>query len=99
MTVKIIGLIKLVDPEAFDLYRSQVGSTVTVYGGSVQYRGVKTMMPWNELACEDFDAFVEIEFPSEDHAQRWAKSPEYAALLPVRSQAMRLTLFGVARHR
>lgn len=95
MPMKIIGLIKLVNPEAFELYRSQVGSTVTRYGGSVQFRGAKTLMPWNELGCEDFDAFVEIEFPSVDHAQRWAGSPEYAALLPVRTQAMRLTLFGV----
>ena len=96
MTVKIIGLIKLVDPKAFDVYRSQVGSTVALYGGSVQHRGMKAMMPWNELDCEDFDAFVEIEFPSQDHARRWAESPEYSALLPIRAQAMRLTLFGVA---
>jgi len=82
--------------EAFDLYRSQVGATVAQYGGSVQYRGIKTTMPWNELRCEDFDAFVEIEFPSQDLAQRWADSPEYAALLAVRSNAMRLTLFCVA---
>lgn len=95
MSVKIIGLIKYINPAAFELYRAQVGATVTRYGGSIQYRGEKIMMPWNELACEDFDAFVEIEFPHKADAQRWAMSPEYAALLPVRHQAMRLTLFGI----
>lgn len=93
--MKIIGLIRLVNPVSFETYRSQVGSTIARYGGSIQCRGKKVTMPWNELGCEDFDAFVEIEFPSADHAQRWIESPEYAALLPVRSQAMRLTLFGV----
>ncbi|MBU3725655.1 MAG: DUF1330 domain-containing protein [Burkholderiaceae bacterium] len=93
--MKIIGLIKLIDSQAFDAYRAQVGDTVALYGGVVQCRGMKTMMPWNELNCEDFDAFVEIEFPSQDLAQRWADSPEYASLLPVRRKAMRLTLFGV----
>lgn len=95
MSVKIIGLIKHINSEAFELYRAQVGSTVAHYGGSIQYRGTKILMPWNELKCEDFDAFVEIEFPSKADAQRWATSPEYCALLPVRHQAMRLTLFGI----
>ena len=93
--MKIIGLIKLINPEAFERYRAQVGATIAQYGGSVQYRGTTTMMPWNELGCEDFNAFVEIEFPSTEQARHWAKSPEYAALLPIRGQAMRLTLFGV----
>ncbi len=94
--MKVIGLIKILDPDAFETYRAQVGTTVTQYGGSVQYRGVKTLMPWNELGCGDFDAFVELQFSDADGARAWVASPEYAALLPVRSKAMRLTLFGVA---
>jgi len=30
-----------------------------------------------------------------EDAKQWVKSPEYQALLPVRNQAMQLTLFAV----
>jgi uncharacterized protein (DUF1330 family) len=52
-------------------------------------------MPWNELQIDEFDDCVELDFPSLEDAKRWAVSPEYAALLPVRHKAMSLTLFGV----
>ena len=92
--MKVIGLIKILDLVAFEAYRSQVGDTVARYSGSVEFRGEKKFMLWNELGCQDFDASVVISFPSQDLARRWAVSPEYAALLTVRSKAMRLTLFG-----
>jgi hypothetical protein len=44
----------------------------------------------------DPDAFVELQFSDADGARAWVASPEYAALFPVRSKAMRLTLFGMA---
>ena len=93
--MKVIGLIRVVDPAAFEQYREQVGGTVSRYGGNIVFRGARSMMPWNDLRCADFEAYVELEFPNSTDAQRWASSPEYTALLPIRSQAMRLTLFGV----
>lgn len=93
--MKVIGLIKILDQEAFETYRSRVGETVARYGGRVEFRGEKKFMPWNELGCQDFDAYVELSFPDRDQAERWAASPEYAALLPVRSTAILLTLFGI----
>ncbi len=92
---KVIGLIALQDPGAFDTYRQQVAATVEWHGGRVVGRGRKLAMFWNELEAQDFQAFVELSFPDEARARQWAQSPEYAALLPVRSQAMRLTLFLV----
>ena len=95
MTVKIIGLIRLKDPAAFEIYRSQVGATVEKYHGIVVARGTAVKTYWNELQCGEFTAFVELQFPSAIDADRWAASPEYQALVPVRSQAMDLTLFRV----
>ena len=95
MTVKIIGLIRLKDPAAFEIYRSQVGATVEKYQGSVVGRGVADKTYWNELPCGEFTAFVELQFPSEADADCWAASPEYQALVPVRTQAMDLTLFRI----
>mgnify|MGYP001162024861 CR=1 FL=1 len=93
--MKIIGLIKLLNQGAFEQYRDLVGATVEAYGGVVLFRGEKLFTIWNELPCGEFDAIVEIEFVTSESARQWAESPEYKALLETRSQAMRLTLFGV----
>ena len=39
MTVKVIGLIQLIDELAFEQYRTQVGKTVEHYKGSIEYHG------------------------------------------------------------
>jgi len=54
--MKVIGLIRVVDPAAFEQYREQVGGTVSRYGGNIVFRGVRSMMPWNDLGCDEFEA-------------------------------------------
>jgi len=93
--MKVIGLIKILNEEAFDAYRSQVSQTVAPYQGRVVFRGKQKFMPWNELQINEFDDYVELDFPSLEDAKRWAVSPEYAALLPLRRKAIALTLFGI----
>ena len=94
--VKVIGLIELSDLNAFEQYRSQVSQTVELHGGSIKNRGSVTDVFWNELDCAPFHTFVELEFPNAQDAQAWASSPEYQSLLPIRSKAMKLTLFSVS---
>lgn len=96
MTIKVIGLIQLNDLEAFEEYRSQVGDTVALYQGKIASRGSFNTFLWNELECGAFSAFVELEFPDLEHSHSWANSPEYQSLLPIRIQAMKLTLFSVS---
>ena len=96
MTTKVIGLMQINDPEAFEQYRSQVGDTVVLYHGKIIARGAFNTFLWNELECKSFNAFVELEFPDLEHSKSWAKSPEYQSLLAIRSQAMKLTLFSVS---
>jgi uncharacterized protein (DUF1330 family) len=95
MSIKVIGLITVQDELAFEEYRSQVSLTIELYEGKVLARGVRSKTFWNQLNCEEFNDFVEIEFQSENAADRWAKSPEYQALLQVRTKAMKLMLFSV----
>lgn len=95
MSVHVIGIFKIERAVDFDQYRAQVGATVELYGGSVLRRGNCDDPFWNELNAKAFDTFVELCFPSLDDAKRWANSPEYLALLPVRQRAMQLTLFPV----
>ena len=94
--VKVIGLIELRDEGAFEQYRSQVGQTVELYKGSIKNRGSVADVFWNELGCTPFSTFVELEFPSEQDTKTWANSPEYQSLVPIRSKAMKLTLFSIA---
>ena len=95
MTIKVIGLIQLNDLEAFEEYRSQVGDTVARYSGRIASRGAFNDFLWNELECQSFSAFVELEFPDLERSQAWANSPEYQGLLAIRKKAMNLTLFSV----
>ena len=95
MAVNVLGLIELQDPSAFEEYRKQVGATVEQYGGRITQRGVPGDIFWNELECRPFSAYVQLEFASTVDAQRWARSPEYLALVPIRNQAMQLTLFSM----
>lgn len=96
MGIKVIGLIQVNDPGAFEEYRSQVGDTVALYQGKIASRGSFNSFLWNELECDLFSAFVELEFPSLAASEAWASSPEYQSLLPVRNKAMKLTLFSVS---
>ena len=96
MTTKVIGLIQLNDPETFEEYRSQVGHTVALYQGKITARGSFNTFFWNELHCDSFSAFVELEFPDMEHSQSWVNSPEYQSLLAIRSKALKLTLFSVS---
>ena len=93
MSIHVIGIFKTQSPKDFDDYRAQVGATIELYGGKVLRRGVCHSPFWNQLNAAMFDTFVELSFPSMEDAKRWANSPEYSALLPVRERAMQLTLF------
>ena len=96
MGIKVIGLIQLNDLEAFEEYRSQVWDTLALYQGKIASRGSFNSFLWNELGCESFSAYVELEFPSRKESEAWAHSPEYQNLLPIRNKAMKLTLFSVS---
>ena len=93
--VKVIGLMELTDQNAFEQYRSQVSQTVELYKGFIKNRGSVAELFWNELGCTSFSTFVELEFPAVQDAHAWANSPEYQTLVPIRSKAMKLTLFSV----
>lgn len=93
VSITIIGIFKVKNTVDFEEYRGKVGATIELYGGTVLRRGSCNPPFWNQLNAEEFDTFVELAFPAIEDAKRWANSPEYGALLPVRNRAMQLTLF------
>lgn len=95
VSITVIGIFKVKDRLDFEDYRSKVGATIQLYGGTVVRRGSCDIPFWNQLNAQEFDTFVELTFPTIEDAKRWANSSEYGDLLPVRNCAMQLTLFVV----
>lgn len=88
----VIGLLTIKDPEAFEIYKAGVPATLPPYQGAVMGRGAFADTFANELDMPEFDAVALLQFPSLDLAKQWAMGPEYQALIPVRNQAIELTL-------
>jgi uncharacterized protein (DUF1330 family) len=93
--MRVIGLISLRDAEAFERYRAAVSATVERHGGRIVGRSTPLRIFWDEIGCGPIDAVVELEFPDLEAAQRWADSPDYAAILVDRQSAMKLLLMAV----
>ena len=76
MSVYMIIDSKVKDREKYRQYIDQVSPIVTKYGGCYRVRGgeVRSFGTWKP------ERIILIEFPTEDHIQRWLSSPEYTAM-------------------
>ena len=92
MSCTVVGLLTILDPNAFETYRDAVPDTLTPYQGELLGRGVHAHTLANEHSLEAIDGVALIKFPSAELAQAWATGPEYQAILPVRNQGIRLSL-------
>ena len=82
MSVYMIIDSKVKDEDKYRQYIDQVSSTVKKYGGRYHVRGgeIKSLATWKP------ERIILIEFPTEDHIQRWLASPEYKAIAPLREE-------------
>ncbi len=78
-----VGTIRVTNLEIWQQYVSQVGATITAYGGEVMFRG--------QLASGDVDPdtadrrlIVALRFADEAAARRWHDSADYQRLIPIR---------------
>jgi len=80
MSVYMIIDSKIKDAEKYRQYIEQVFPIVTKYGGRYHVRGekIRSFGTWKP------ERIIVIEFPMEDHVQRWLTSTEYAAIAPLR---------------
>jgi uncharacterized protein (DUF1330 family) len=74
---------KVKDAEAFKTYGQRAPATVTQYGGKFAVRGAK---PENLKGEAPQGPFLVLTFESAEQARKWASSPEYTALVPLRDQ-------------
>jgi len=80
------------DPEGFKDYAQRSPATVTQHGGRFLVRpgkivGLKGDAPKGPFAVLAFD--------SAEQAQKWASSPEYTALVPLRDRSAEVRIFVV----
>jgi uncharacterized protein (DUF1330 family) len=89
MVAYIIADITITDPEAYQEYARQVGSTIETieqYGGRALVAGASSHPQVLEGDWKPMRILV-LEFPSVEHARAWYDSPEYVAIRGIRQRA------------
>jgi len=79
----ILGHITVKNPQKWAEYCSRVPATVTPWGGTVIMRGTRTAVLTGKHSYTDT---VLIRFPDAQSITGWHDSPEYQALIPVRTE-------------
>ena len=92
MPAYLISDVTVRDPAAFETYRARAAASIEAFGGRYLVRGG----PITVLEGQHHpSALVVVEFPDAATASRWYASPEYAAALEVRDQALARSLILV----
>ena len=80
------------DPEAFKDYSQRSPATVTQHGGKFLVRPGKIVALKGDAPK---GPFAVLGFDSAEQAQKWASSPEYTALVPLRDKSADVRIFVV----
>jgi uncharacterized protein (DUF1330 family) len=80
------------DPDGFRDYAQRSPATVTQHGGRFLVRPGKIMGVTGEAPK---GPFAVLGFESVEQAQKWASSPEYSALVPMRDKSADTRMFIV----
>jgi uncharacterized protein (DUF1330 family) len=88
----LISDVSIRDNQAFQVYRTRAAASIAKYGGRYLVRG-GAIEPlegnWSPTTI------IVVEFPDIERARAWYRSPEYAAALEVRDEALSRNLILV----
>ncbi len=70
-------------------YLERIDATLAPFSGHFIVHGAEARL----REGDDPGAVVVIAFPDDDHAERWYASPAYQAILPLRADHSRSTVF------
>jgi uncharacterized protein (DUF1330 family) len=87
----VIGHITVKDAEKWAEYCSKVPATLAPWGANLVLRGKRLAVFSGEHSYTDT---VVIRFPDADAVVNWFRSPDYQALIPLRTQAAEVVLVG-----
>ena len=92
MPAYLISDVSIRDNQAFQVYRTRAAASIAKYGGRYLVRG-GAIEPlegnWSPKTI------IVVEFPDIERARAWDRSPEYAAALGVRDEALSRNLILV----
>lgn len=84
MSAFVIANVDVHDPKAYEAYRSRTLETIERHGGRFIIRGGDIDVL---EGTPGIHRLVVIEFPDKATARRWYDSPEYQAIIPLRTSA------------
>ncbi|HWE46258.1 MAG TPA: DUF1330 domain-containing protein [Caulobacteraceae bacterium] len=88
----VVAMVEVNDPAAYEAYRSRTADVIAQYGGRFIVRGGQVEVREGEFRR---NRLVVLEFPSLDAARTFYDSPEYQAILPLRTRAAEADLLLV----
>lgn len=94
MSAFVVVDTKIKDADAYEEYKKLAKPIAEQYGGSYRVRGGEIELMEDDLWTPT--RIVIIEFPDMDSARRFANSPEYAPVKPIRQENADCTLFIVS---
>jgi uncharacterized protein (DUF1330 family) len=80
------------EPDAFKDYSQRAPATISQHGGKFVVRGGKVAGLKGDVPK---GPFIILAFESAEQAQKWASSPEYSALVPLRDNSAETRAFVV----
>jgi len=92
MAAYVISDVTFRDPAAVETYRTRAAASIAQYGGRYLARGGAIEVAEGSWKPE---RIMLVEFPDMARARAWYRSPEYAAALAVRDQALSRNLIFV----
>ena len=92
MAAYLISDVTMRNAEAFQTYRTRAAASIERYGGRYLVRGGPIETLEGDWAPR---AIIVVEFDDLERARAWYRSPEYAAALAVRDEALSRNLILV----
>lgn len=92
MPAYLISDVAAKDPEAFQAYRARAAASIARHGGRYLVRGGPVEPLEGDWAPR---VIIIVEFPDLERARAWYRSPDYAAALAVRDEALSRNLILV----
>lgn len=86
MAAYVIVDVEVTNAEAYEEYRRQVPATLEQHGGKFAVRGGRYETLEGDWRPQ---RIVVLEFPDFERARQWYDSPEYQAIVPLRTRNAR----------
>ncbi|MFZ0043539.1 MAG: DUF1330 domain-containing protein [Solirubrobacteraceae bacterium] len=97
MSAYLISQVEVLDPDAWEQYRSRAAPAIAKFGGRYLVRGAQAEVIEADWPAEEPppQAVIIVEFPDMEALKGWYASPEYAEALAFRPAAVRRRMIFV----